>query len=69
MTQQELKARLNVEPFEPFRVNTADGKHFDITDPEMVIASKTRLFIVFEREGWTDIVLRHITSVEGIRAA
>jgi hypothetical protein len=69
MTKKELRARLDQEPFEPFRVNTVDGKRFDITDPHMVVPTETRLFIVFERAGWTDVVLRHITSIEAIRAA
>jgi hypothetical protein len=69
MTKKELEARLNREPFEPFRVNTADGKHFDITNPRLVVPTETRLFIVFEREGWTDVVLRHITSLQSLSAA
>ena len=69
MTKNELRARLDREPFEPFRVNTADGKHFDIVDPQLVVPTDTRLFIVFPREGWTDIVLRHIANIEAIKAA
>ena len=69
MTKAELRTRLDREPFEPFRVNVADGKHFDITDPQMVVPTDTRLFIVFEREGWTDIVLRQVTSLESLRRA
>ncbi|MCC7349399.1 MAG: hypothetical protein IT446_02420 [Phycisphaerales bacterium] len=69
MTKNELRARLDREPFEPFRVNTADGKHFDVTDPQLAVPTDTRFFIVFNRGGWTDIVLRQITSIESVQAA
>jgi len=68
MTRKELEERLDREPFEPFRVNTADGKHFDIRNPRLVVATDNRLFIVFENEGWTDVVMRHIASVESVQA-
>jgi len=69
MTKKELEQWLNKEPFRPFRVNVADGKHYDITNPRLVVPTDTRLFIVFDNEGWTDVVLRHITSVETMAAA
>jgi hypothetical protein len=69
MTKKELEERLNREPFQPFRVNTADGKHYDITNPRLVVPTDTRLFIVYSNEGWTDVVLRQITSLEGLQAA
>lgn len=70
VTKQSLRARLDRRPFEPFRVNTADGKRFDITDPHLVVATEKRLFIVFERpEGWVGVALGQITGVDVIRAA
>jgi len=69
MTKRELEQRLNREPFEPFRVNTADGKHYDVTNARLVVPTDTRLFIVFGNDGWTDVVLRAITSVESLAAA
>ena len=68
MTKKELEARLNHEPFLPFRVNTADGKSYEITNPDLVIATDTRLFIVFGNDGWTDVVLRQITSLQSLAA-
>jgi hypothetical protein len=66
MTKRELRELLDREPFEPLRVRTADGKHYDIRDPQLVVPTDTRLFIVFADGGWTDIVLHHITSVEAV---
>jgi hypothetical protein len=69
MTKKELRDRLDRDPFEPFRVNTADGKHYDVIDPQLVVPTDTRLFIVFGKGGWTDVVLRHIASLESLAAA
>jgi hypothetical protein len=69
MTKKELEARLDREPFQPFRVNTTDGKHYDITNPRLAVPTDTRLFIVFGNDGWTDVVLRQITSLEGLQTA
>ena len=68
MTRAELEERLTKEPFEPFRVNTSDGKHFDITNPRMTVAMDTRLFIAFPDQGWTLLALRQVTSLENVRS-
>ena len=68
MTRAELQERLDNEPFEPFRVNTSDGKHFDITNPRMTVAMETRLFIAFPDEGWTLLALRQVTSLEDVKS-
>lgn len=69
MTKKELRLRLDREPFEPFRVNTSDGRRYDVTDPQMAVPTDTRFFIVFNRGGFVDIVLRQITSIESVQAA
>jgi hypothetical protein len=69
MTQQELQERLEKEPFEPFRINTSDGKHYDIGTPRLVVPMATRVFIAFPDDRWTLIILRHVTSLESVQAA
>lgn len=69
MTKRELEDRLARESFEPFRVNTADGKHYDVTNPRLVVPTDNRLFIVFGQDRWTDIVLRQVTSIESLATA
>jgi hypothetical protein len=66
MTRAELEERLNKEPFEPFRVNTSEGKHFDVTNPRMTVAMETRLFIAFPDEGWTLLALRQVTGLSNV---
>jgi hypothetical protein len=69
VTKKELEDRLTREPFEPFRVNTSDGKHYDVTNPRLAVPTDNRLFIVFGQDRWTDVVLRHVTSIESLATA
>ena len=66
MTKAELEERLNHEPFEPFRVNTSDGKHYDVVNPRLAVPMDTRLFIALPGDRWTLLVLRHITGMEDV---
>ena len=66
MTRAELEGRLNKEPFEPFRVNTSDGKSFDIFIPRLAVAMDTRLFIALPEERWTLVALRQVASLESV---
>jgi hypothetical protein len=69
MTKQEIEERLDKAPFEPFRINTSDGKHYDVTNPDLVVAMATRVFIALTDYRWTLIALRQVTSLEGLQAA
>ena len=66
MTKAELEERLNKEPFEPFRVNTSDGKHFDVMNPRTAVAMDTRMFLALADRGWTLLVLRQVTSLSDV---
>jgi hypothetical protein len=69
VTRAELEDRLNKEPFEPLRVHTADGQHYDIVNPRLAVPMDTRLFIALPHDRWTLIVLRQVTSVGDVPPA
>jgi hypothetical protein len=69
MTRKELEERLNKEPFEAFRINTADGKHFDVINLRSAVAMDARIFIAFPDQTWTLIALRQVTSLQRLEAA
>lgn len=47
MTIQEVQRQLRKEPFEPFRILTADGQTYDVRHPEnLAFAGKGRLVSV-----------------------
>ena len=69
MTKKELDEYLNADPFQPIRINTSDGKSYEIHNPRMAMPMESRLFLVTGKDDWRMIVLRHIASVETIRAA
>jgi len=59
----ELKDK---EPFEPFRINLADGKHYDVTNPDLFVVMETKLFLAFPGGRWTMISFQNITSVDDV---
>jgi hypothetical protein len=69
VTKTELEERLDERNFQPFRINTSDGKHYDVTNPRLVVAMDTRLFIALPENHWALIALRHVTSLEDAQAA
>jgi hypothetical protein len=69
MTKAEIEEWLNREPFEAFRVNTSDGKHFDILNPRLVVAMETRVFMALPQDRSALISLRQVTSLEHLTAA
>ena len=40
MTSATIWNRIRQQPFKPFRLNSSDGKHYDILHPEMIYVSK-----------------------------
>jgi hypothetical protein len=40
MNQEDLRDRLRVRPFQPFRLHLTDGSYFDVSHPEMMIATR-----------------------------
>lgn len=69
MTKDELEEHLNKEPFVPFRINMADGNHYDVENPRLAVAMNTRMFLAYPDGNWTFVVLRHVTSIESLQAA
>jgi len=69
MTKQEIEERLDKNPFQPFRIKTSDGKHYDVTNPDLVVAMATRVFIALPENRWTLIALGQVTGLEGLAAA
>ena len=47
MTIQEVHRQMQKQPFEPFRVLTADGRHYDVLHPEhLAFSGKGRLIAI-----------------------
>jgi len=64
------------KPFKPFRINTSDGKSYDIVHPEMILINKNRVTVAIYDEGEVpgeDLPSReaiisplHVASVEDV---
>jgi len=54
---------LDREPFEPFRIRLSSGDAYEIRNPALTIAMRSRLFIAFPRtDRWTLIPFLHIAA-------
>jgi len=65
MVAKELQELLDQDPFEPFRIRLSSGDVYEIRDPALTVAMRSRLFIAFPRtDRWTFIPFLHIAAVE-----
>jgi len=72
---KDLKERMNVHPFKPFRICLSDGKAYDITNHDMMMVKPNAVLIGIDINS-DDLVERvaecaiiHITRLEDISPA
>lgn len=75
ITSQDVRERLAKRPFEPFRIITSSGQHYDIPHSDFLIATKRTLSIGTPKtEGDKDpngshlVSILHVTALEVIQA-
>jgi hypothetical protein len=65
MTTDELRRLYSAQPFRPFRILTADGRHYDVSHPERLnILGNGRLINVAMRDHFVTIDLLLVTGVQ-----
>lgn len=65
MTTQQIQRLREKQPFEPFRIEAADGSHYDVRHPEnLAITGNGRIIVVAMREYAVTIDLLLVTGVE-----
>jgi len=75
ITALELKERMDLQPFKPFRICLSDGKSYDITNHDMMFVKRNAVLIGIDfddnsiAERLVECALLHITRVEDIPAA
>ena len=67
MIKDELQERLKRKPFEPFRINTVDGKRYDVVRPFSAVAMDTRMFLVLPNRRWTFLPFQQVASFEDVK--
>jgi hypothetical protein len=50
MDRNQIHEMLTSEPFEPFRIRLADGSHYDILNPGLVVPLQTKLMVAFPKD-------------------
>ncbi|MEX0728116.1 MAG: hypothetical protein WD065_17730 [Planctomycetaceae bacterium] len=63
------------EPFRPFRIHMANGRHFDIRHPEMIKVGRSSITVHIYPDGeenpvdrWQEVSLMLLESVEPMEA-
>jgi hypothetical protein len=71
----ELKERMELQPFKPFRICMSDGKTYDITNHDMMFVKRNAVLVGIDfddnsiAERLVECALLHITRLEDIPAA
>jgi hypothetical protein len=72
---QQLKDRINSQPFKPFRLCLSDGKIFDITNHDVAFVKRNAIEIGLDAnpnglaERFVECAIIHITRIEDLVAA
>ena len=72
ITVVELRERMQEAPFRPFRINTSDGKSYDIINHDMMFIKRNGVEVALDldansvAERFAKIALLHIASLAGL---
>ncbi len=67
MTADTIRAMLDRDPFEPFRIVTSAGESFIVRDPHTVALMKSQVFLAQPRsDRRTYVPLLHVVTVETV---
>ena len=65
MTTAEIRRLYSTQPFEPFRVLVADGRHFDVQHPEsLAMVGNGRLISIGMADHFVTLDLLLVTGIE-----
>jgi hypothetical protein len=65
MTTEEIRRLHSTQPFEPFRILVADGRHYDVRQPEsLAMTGKGRLIAIGMRDYVVTLDLLLVTAIE-----
>jgi hypothetical protein len=73
ITANDIRERLAMRPFEPFRIVTSSGQHYDIPHSDFLFITKRTLAIATpktegdrEPDGFHTVSILHVTALEVI---
>jgi hypothetical protein len=75
MTAEQLRQRMNEQPFRPFRLTLSDGRAFDVPNHDVALVKRTTIEvgINLDARSWAqryvECSILHITSIEDIPAS
>lgn len=63
MTPEDVAKVLRAQPFRPFRVHLADGRHYDVPRPQVALVTRRELLVVVGPY-WREIVGREFAHCD-----
>ena len=66
---EQLKELLDREPFQTFRIVTASGDKYEISDPHLVAMGKDTIFVYTRNDHFAFVRNNQITALESTRSA
>jgi hypothetical protein len=74
ITAEQLRKRINEQPFRPFRITMSDGRAFDVPNHDVALVKKNTIEVGLHLDAtswaqdYIECAILHITSIEDIPA-
>jgi hypothetical protein len=62
-----IREALRKQPFEPFKIQLADGRSLPVSHPDFVAVSPRRIIVVAEDDSWSVVEPLLIVSLNNMR--
>ncbi len=75
ITAEQLRGRMNEQPFRPFRITMSDGRIFDVPNHDVAFVKKNTIEVGtnLDADSWAqkyvECAILHITSIEDTSAS
>ena len=72
MTAEQLRQRMNEQPFRPFRITLTDGRAFDVPNHDVALVKKNSIEVGINlnarswAQKYVECAILHITSIEDL---
>jgi len=60
----DIQELLDREPFDSFRIDMADGHHYDVANPGLAVAMESNLFLALPKGRWKLLAYENMTGLE-----
>ena len=75
ITAEQLRERMNENPFRPFRINLSDGRSFIVPNHDVALVKRNSIMVGIDLDSrsfaqkYVECAILHITSIEDVPTA